>query len=259
MAVRDARLVASRAAETGESDATGRSARGRRVLDVCLTTLLAGPALAVGALIAVAVAIDSPGPIFYRSRRVGRGGKRFDMLKFRTMRHRAIGPPLTASGDERQTPVGRFLASTRLDELPQLWNVLKGEMRLVGPRPEVPQFVEAQRASYRRILEVPPGLTGPTQLAYSGEGALLATAADRELLYRTEILPAKVRLDLEYVASSTLRGDLRVLALTCMLPAIKVARGVQVSGRQAGRALVAASASVALFGLFVAEAGGAPW
>jgi lipopolysaccharide/colanic/teichoic acid biosynthesis glycosyltransferase len=226
----------------------------QRAFDLAVTVLLLPAALAVGAVIAVAVAIDSHGPVFYRSIRIGRGGRPFAMLKFRTMRHGVGGPSLTAHGDERQTPFGRFLARARLDELPQLWNVIKGDMRLVGPRPEVQAFVLAERDSYERILRVAPGLTGPTQLAYAGEGALLASAADREALYRDHILPAKVRLDLDYVESATLVGDLKVIALTCVLPF--VARG---SGTPNRAVAFSAVAVAALLGLFVAEAGDTPW
>src|SRR5215216_4633995 len=113
-------------------------------------------------LVAVAVAVDSPGPILYRSPRVGRVGRRFEMLKFRTMRHGASGPSVSTEGDERYTPFGRLLATMRLDELPQAWNVVRGQMRLVGPRPEVESYVLDQAAAYRRILAVPPGLTGLT-------------------------------------------------------------------------------------------------
>jgi lipopolysaccharide/colanic/teichoic acid biosynthesis glycosyltransferase len=233
----------------------------RRVFDLVVTVLLLPAALLVAVPIAIAVAIDSPGPILYRSERVGRGGIPFEMLKFRTMRHLSIGPPVTVHGDERQTPFGRFLASLRLDELPQLWNVLKGDMRLVGPRPEVEQFVRDEAEGYRRILTVRPGLTGPTQLAYAGETAMLASAADRELVYRTDILPDKVRLDLEYVESSTLLGDVRVIALTCVLPLLRAGRALSADGRGARgvAAVVAAAGPVAVFGLFAVGAGGAPW
>lgn len=240
----------------------GEGAALRRAFDVGVALLLAPFALAAGVVIALAVLLDSPGPVLYRSLRIGQGGAPFEMLKFRTMRHRAGGPPLTAHDDERQTPLGRFLARARLDELPQLWNVLKGDMRLVGPRPEVEEFVRDQRDSYRHILAVPPGLTGPTQLAFADEGALLAAAADCELLYRSEILPVKVRLDLEYVESSTLAGDLRVVAMTCMLPFVRAGRALRPGGDQPERAIstvAAVAGAVALFSLFVAEAGGIPW
>jgi lipopolysaccharide/colanic/teichoic acid biosynthesis glycosyltransferase len=255
-------VTGSAAASDARAVGAANSGRGRRAFDLAVTFALLPFALALGAVVAVAVLLDSHGPVFYRSRRIGRGGAPFEMLKFRTMRHDAVGPPLTAHGDERQTPIGRFLAGVRLDELPQLWNVLKGDMRLVGPRPEVEEFVLAQHASYRRILTVPPGLTGPTQLAFADEGALLASVADRGLLYREEILPAKVRLDLEYVESSTLLSDLRVVALTCVLPLVRTARRIRGHAGEASdsaRALGFAASTVGLFLLFVVEAGGSPW
>ncbi len=233
----------------------------RRAFDICLTLALLPAALVLGLLVAVAVLIDSPGPLFYRSWRVGRDGKAFAMLKFRTMRHQAEGPSISARHDERLTPLGRLLASTRLDELPQLWNVLKGEMRLVGPRPELEEFVRDHEASYQQILSIPPGLTGPTQLAYADEGALLASAADRELAYRSQILPAKVQLDLAYVRSNSLLGDLSVIARTCLLPAVKLGYRLQGVGGwgdprvAVALAVVASMAVAALFGLFALEAG----
>jgi lipopolysaccharide/colanic/teichoic acid biosynthesis glycosyltransferase len=196
---------------------------------VALTLLILPFAALVGILVAVAVLLDSPGPVLYRSRRVGRDGEPFEMLKFRTMRHPADGPRISRWRDERQTPLGRFLAATRLDELPQVWNVLKGEMALVGPRPEVEEFVAAQAEAYERILTVPPGLTGPTQLEYADEGRVLARAPDAVRAYLDEVLPLKVYLDLQYVESNNLRGDLTALARTLLLPARKAAERAQVT------------------------------
>src|SRR5215213_5549425 len=144
-----------------------RIPRPLRLLDLVCVAVALPFALLVGATIACAVFLDSPGPIFYRSRRIGRGGRPFDMLKFRTMVRDAAGPPISAHGDERYTPLGRTLANLRLDELPQVWNVIRGDMRLVGPRPEVADFVMHFPAEYERILSVPPGLTGPAQVEYA--------------------------------------------------------------------------------------------
>ncbi len=233
----------------------------QRTFDLFFTALLLPPAALLGVLVATVVFIDSPGPVLYRSRRIGRDGVPFWMLKFRTMKHRTGGPLISSKLDRRFTPVGRFLALTRLDELPQLWNVLRGEMRLVGPRPELEDFVREQRESYERILTVPPGLTGPTQLVFADEGALLARADDREALYRTEILPAKVRLDLAYVEHHTVWGDLSAVLRTCLLPIVKT--GYRVAARfgagPAARATAVRFTAMALgglllLGLFVAEA-----
>jgi lipopolysaccharide/colanic/teichoic acid biosynthesis glycosyltransferase len=233
----------------------------QRTFDLVLAVAVLVPALVLGLLASVAVFIDSPGPILYRSPRIGRNGVPFSMYKFRTMRHLAGGPLISSRIDQRFTPVGRFLAQTRLDELPQLWNVLRGEMRMVGPRPELEEFVREQSESYERILTVPPGLTGPTQLVFADEGAILAATEDREELYRREILPAKVRLDLAYVEHHSIPGDLSAVLRTCLLPAVKI--GYRIAARLAAepaqRALAVRLATVAiglvlLLGLFTAEA-----
>jgi lipopolysaccharide/colanic/teichoic acid biosynthesis glycosyltransferase len=234
----------------------------QRVFDLFCAVILLPPAMLLCAVVAVAVLIDSPGPVLYRSRRIGRDGVPFWMLKFRTMKHLAGGPLISSKTDQRFTPVGRFLALTRLDELPQLANVLRGEMRMVGPRPELEEFVSEQRESYDVILTVPPGLTGPTQLVFADEGALLAAVEDREAHYRDEILPAKVRLDLQYVEHHTLWGDISAVLRTCALPFLKI--GYRIAARfgasPAQRAVIVRLAFVAiavavLLGLFTAEAG----
>ena len=186
-------------------------------------------ALLFGLLLALAVFLDSPGPVFYRSRRIGRGGRPFAMLKFRTMVRDATGPPVSAHGDERYTPLGRSLASLRLDELPQLWNVIRGDMRLVGPRPEVEDFVMHFPDEYERILSVPPGLTGPAQVEYAWEGEILAQAQlhDRAALYMESILPMKLAIDLRYAERHSVRGDLMLLARTAVLPAVRGWRRVE--------------------------------
>ena len=190
----------------------------RRALDIAGCVLLAPMLLVVGAIIAICVFLDSPGPVLYRSRRVGRDGRVFWMLKFRTMRHGATGPSLSCFDDERYTPFGRMLALSRFDELPQVVNVLRGDMALVGPRPELEEFVEAYPEAYEVILQAPPGLTGPAQLRFSGEGRILAGADDRVALYTSSILPEKLGIDIEYVLTKNLRRDLQLLAWTLLLP-----------------------------------------
>jgi lipopolysaccharide/colanic/teichoic acid biosynthesis glycosyltransferase len=230
-----------------------------RLLDLALVLLMLPVALLVGGLIALAVAIDSPGPVIYRSRRIGRGGLPFDMLKFRTMVRDAAGPPLSARGDERYTPLGRTLAYSRLDELPQLWNVLRGEMRLVGPRPEVEDFVRDHPAEYERILGVPPGLTGPAQVAYAWEGEVLARAqaVDRARLYREEILPYKVAIDLAYAERHGVRGDLALLGRTLLLPAVRLLRRVSgaVLGPSGHRRALRVAVALTLGGSIIALVG----
>lgn len=201
------------------SDARGRIPLGRRAFDLCLLVVLA-PLLALPLLaVAVAVFLDSPGPVFFRAHRVGYGGRAFEMVKFRTMRVDNAGHAVAGSNDSRITPIGGFLRATRLDELPQLWNVLRGEMAFVGPRPELEEFVELHTGDYREILAVPPGITGPTQLRYAGlEPHLLSLHPDPERYYREQLLPDKVRLDVAYARSRSFAGDLGVLARTLALP-----------------------------------------
>ena len=143
-----------------------------RALNGALVVALLPLVLPIAALVAVAVWLDSPGPVIYRSRRVGLAGRPFELLKFRTMVRDAQGPLISAAGDCRYTPLGAYLARSRLDELPQPLNILRGEMRFVGPRPELEEFVAANRADYELILSVLPGLTGPAQcrIRVGGEG-----------------------------------------------------------------------------------------
>ena len=188
-----------------------------RLFDLVAVMLLLPLLLPLGLVIALLVFLDSPGSVFYRAQRIGRGGRPFPMLKFRTMRTGASGPSLTRGGDERFTPIGRFLATSRLDELPQIWHVLRGEMRLVGPRPEVPEFVEMYRRQYDRILSVPPGITGRTQLIHFADGDHL-DADDPLAHYAEKILPGKLQHDIDYVHAHSLGGDLIIIAETVLLP-----------------------------------------
>ena len=235
-----------------------------RAFDVVGALLALPVAAALGAVFALAVLLDSPGPIFYRSRRIGRGGRPFEMLKFRTMRCDVSGPPLSTRDDIRYTPVGRWLSAKRFDELPQLWNVLQGDMRLVGPRPEVEDFVEHYPDEYARILSVPPGLTGPAQLAYADEGRMLAEVDDRLHHYRYEILPLKIEIDLAYVRRHGVRRDILLLVRTALLPLSRMIlrlRGLAVRRRAPLPGAVASSAAllvaaVAFVALFTATAMG---
>jgi lipopolysaccharide/colanic/teichoic acid biosynthesis glycosyltransferase len=188
-----------------------------RCLDLVLTIVLMPVIALIAAAIAIAIYIDSPGPVIYRSPRVGSGGEPFEMFKFRKMRREAAADRLTLENDDRFTPIGRFLAATRLDELPQVWNVLRGEMRLVGPRPELEYFVAQYSEQYAEILTVTPGVTGNSQLLFVDEKRLLG-GPDPERTYRDHVLPAKIEIDLGYARSHPMRGDLVILARTAALP-----------------------------------------
>ena len=175
-----------------------------------LTPLLLG--------VALWVKLDSPGPVFFRQERVGRHGVLFLIHKFRTMRAGSEGLSLTVGDDPRITRAGRFLRHTRIDELPQLMDVLRGAMSLVGPRPEVPRYVALYPAALRkRVLAVRPGITDPASLAFINESELLARAADPEHEYVHVILPAKLQRAADYADSASLATDLRVLWQTARL------------------------------------------
>ncbi len=166
-------------------------------------------------LIALAVKAGSRGPVLYRARRVGRNGRLFELYKFRTMVADAAarGPRITASGDARITRVGRLLRRSKLDELPQLVNTLKGEMSLVGPRPEDPEYVKYYSADERQVLRVRPGITSLATLLHRHEEQML-TGPDWEATYRREILPRKLQIELDYLSRRTLSSDLMILAQT---------------------------------------------
>jgi lipopolysaccharide/colanic/teichoic acid biosynthesis glycosyltransferase len=175
-----------------------------------LALLLLSPLFAV---IALLVVLDSRGPVFFRADRVGFRGRPLRMLKFRKMRTGASGVALTVAGDERLTRLGAWLVRTKLDELPQLWHVLRGEMSLVGPRPESPDFVARFRTDYDVILRVRPGITGYTQLAFAREGAILYPN-DPQGHYLQALLPQKVGLDRLYARRVSIRRDVSILVAT---------------------------------------------
>lgn len=168
--------------------------------------------------LAVAVAVSSGFPILFRQTRVGRDGKLFELLKFRTMCVGGDeGPTVTAAGDPRVTRLGRTLRRLKLDELPGLLHVAAGTMSLVGPRPEVPKFVDPESESWRQVLRARPGLTDPTTLRLYDEESLIAEADDdAEVFYRTKLLPYKLAAQRDYLATRTWASDLRVLAATTL-------------------------------------------
>ena len=166
--------------------------------------------------LAVAVRFSSPGSILFRQERMGRFGVPFQLLKFRSMEEGGRGPQVTAANDPRITGIGRVLRRYKLDELPQLVNVLRGDMSLVGPRPEVRRYVERFPDDYATILTVRPGITDEAAIAYRDEEGLLAAADDPERAYLNGVLPAKIRLYHSYVENASLRTDLSLLARTIL-------------------------------------------
>jgi lipopolysaccharide/colanic/teichoic acid biosynthesis glycosyltransferase len=167
----------------------------------------------IWAVVAVTIRATSPGPVLYRAQRVGRNGSPFTVFKFRTMRTDMPGAPITASGDPRITPIGRLLRRTKLDELPQLINVVRGEMSLVGPRPEDPRYVALYDERQRRVLAVPPGITSPASIAYRHEESLLV-GSNAEERYVQDVMPAKLEIELAYIEGRSLWRDVSVLLRT---------------------------------------------
>jgi lipopolysaccharide/colanic/teichoic acid biosynthesis glycosyltransferase len=188
----------------------------RRAFDVTAAGLGLVVLSPLFAVVAVAVKASSPGPVFFRQERVGRGGRTFRIHKFRTMRADAerLGGQLTVGADPRITSVGAFLRKSKIDELPQLIDVVQGTMALVGPRPEVPRYVALYTAEQRRVLDVRPGITDPASIQYSDESAVLVAAADPERAYVDEIMPHKLAINLAYLARRTLASDVGVILAT---------------------------------------------
>ena len=189
--------------------------RGKRMFDMFVASLTLLPCLPLIALIAAVVAVTSRGPVLFRQKRVGENARPIELLKFRTMLHNLnnAGPGVTRSGDPRITRIGRLLRRCKLDELPQLLNVLRGDMSLVGPRPDLPEFCQALSVEYRMVLTLRPGLTGWATLQFRHEEQLLAAVPKEQLVsyYRDTVLPQKAELDLAYAERATFLGDLGIL------------------------------------------------
>lgn len=196
----------------GESVASQRM---RRALD----TALAGAGLIVLTpllgVVAAAIRIDSPGPALFHQKRIGKGGKPFYICKFRSMRVDHDGLAVSTTHDSRVTRVGRFLRKTKLDELPQLYNVLAGDMALVGPRPEVPEYAKLwPKEDAKVIVSALPGITDPVAVAYRNEADILAEADDPERFYIEELLPKKAHAYADYIRQRSLLSDMKVIAKT---------------------------------------------
>lgn len=189
----------------------------KRALDVLCALLGLAVLLVPGVLVAVWIKLDSPGPVFFRQERVGRGGRLFRIHKFRTMRVDApsLGLQITIGADPRITRSGQWLRASKVDELPQLLDVLRGEMSLVGPRPEVPRYVALYPEALRAVvLSVRPGITDPASLSFRHESELLAASTDPERTYVEEVLPQKLKLSADYIQRATVWRDLGVILQT---------------------------------------------
>ena len=205
-----------------------KSVWAKRTFDVVLAMiafLLLSPLFLLGSLLAK---LQSKGPVFYKSKRVGKDEVIFEMYKFRTMVVNAdtLGGSLTTYRDTRITPTGRFLRWTKIDELPNLINVIKGEMSLIGPRPEAPDYVKYYTEIQKQVLQVKPGMTGPSQLANRDEEQKLKGQQDAEHYYITELMPKKLALDLHYVATQSIATDIRWLLKTIWVVIFAPRRGL---------------------------------
>jgi len=188
----------------------------KRLFDLVVAVLglvLLAPLLLMVSLL---IRLDSPGPVFYKGERIGKGGQPFRMYKFRSMVTNAdrMGPALTHSGDPRITRVGRILRKWKIDEFPQLLNILRGEMSVVGPRPESPGYLRHYTPEQRRVLQVKPGMTGLTQVRYRHEETLLGRCTSPEEDYIKKIMPQKLALDLEYLENQSLFLDIVLIMQT---------------------------------------------
>src|SRR2546423_4242403 len=203
----------------------------KRTVDVVVSAALLLLAVPVIALVALAIKLDSRGPVFYTARRIGHRGRLLRMYKFRKMHHLASGPALTTAADARFTRVGRWLAKSKLDELPQLWNVVRGDMSLIGPRPEDPGFVAMHSEDFVEILRVRPGVTGLSQIAFAEESRILDNE-DPTAHYLERILPQKMGMDRLYAIRYHLRLDLSILVWTLIAVLL---RGQVAVHRDSGR------------------------
>jgi lipopolysaccharide/colanic/teichoic acid biosynthesis glycosyltransferase len=186
----------------------------QRTIDLIISVPLVIVSLPILLLAGAAVLIANGRPVLFRQDRVGQFGRHFQILKFRTMVTRNEGSLVTKSGDARVTGLGRFLRKYKLDELPQLWNVVRGEMSFIGPRPEVPRYVDPANDAWSAVHRVRPGITDLATLVYRDEERILAEFDDPERGYREVVLPAKLALNLEYIRRRSPVRDLKLLALT---------------------------------------------
>jgi lipopolysaccharide/colanic/teichoic acid biosynthesis glycosyltransferase len=188
----------------------------KRAFDTTLALLSLPIALPLAGVAAAVVWLTMGAPILFVQERIGLDGRSFRVFKFKTMKSGSSGPPITGRGDPRVTTFGRWLRHSKIDELPQLVNILRGEMAIVGPRPEVPRYVALYDDQQRKVLDARPGLTDPATLEFRDEERLLGSVpeAEREAFYVRDVMPRKLRLNLDYQVRASLRGDLVLIART---------------------------------------------
>jgi lipopolysaccharide/colanic/teichoic acid biosynthesis glycosyltransferase len=203
----------------------------KRSVDISLSGLLLAVSLPFLAFAAILIKLDSAGPVIFRQARTGRGFRRFQLLKLRTMRVGAQGSPITLGADPRITGAGRWLRKFKLDELPQLWNVLWGDMSMVGPRPVIPELTAEFHEAYTRLLEVRPGLSDPATLKYCRETELLTLVPEPLRYFKTVVTPDKLRISETYLDGANLWSDLAVMARTAWV--LFAPRGQYRTGKEA--------------------------
>lgn len=189
---------------------------GKRYFDLSVSIVSLVILLPVFLLVAVAIKLEDGGPVFFFQERVGRNFSTFKVVKFRTMTTdpQVAGPLVTSENDKRITKVGKILRKLKIDELPQIFNVLRGEMSIVGPRPEVPKYVKLFEKEYRKLLTVRPGMTGYASVVFRNEEQILSRYTEPETAYVTEILPKKIKLELIYVSRVSFIFDIKIFLWT---------------------------------------------
>jgi lipopolysaccharide/colanic/teichoic acid biosynthesis glycosyltransferase len=189
---------------------------GKRIFDVAASIIGLIVLLPLFIIIAILIKLNDKGPIFYKQKRIGQNFKPFKLLKFRTMIVNAdkIGPAVTKDGDPRITKIGKFLRKTKLDELPQLWNVIRGDMSIVGPRPEVEKYIQYYEDDYKEILKVKPGITDYATIKFRNEEEILSKYDDTESAYIKYVLPEKIKLYKTYIKEISFLTDLKIIFWT---------------------------------------------
>lgn len=186
----------------------------KRLFDIVASFLGIIIIIPVLMIVAILIKIKMPGPVFFIQERVGRNGKLFPIIKFRTMVVAHSGSSVSVKGERRITPLGAVLRKYKLDELPELWNVLKGEMSFVGPRPDVPEMFRDLSEEEKKVLKLRPGITGPASLKYVNEEELLATVSDPEKYNKEVIWPDKIKINLDYYYNHSLLDDISIIFRT---------------------------------------------